>query len=260
MTATKAQLDRLYREYNKRNYVSPDPLQFLYGYSDVRDREIVALIASSLAYGRVSQILKSVERVLTVVGMSPHDFLLNTTQRTLTRTFDGFKHRFTTDEELVSMLSGVAGALSGYGSLNECFVSGMNSRDTSVFPALQSFADEIGCVGNYLIPSPARGSACKRLNLFLRWMVREDAVDPGGWRGVPKSKLVVPLDTHMAQIGKMLHFTERKSADMKMALEITESLKSFAPNDPVKYDFPLTRFGIREELNLSTLAESLGAS
>jgi len=248
-----AKLERLYRKYNRREYVSPDPLQFLYGYPAVRDREIVALIASSLAYGRVGQILKSVEKVLTKMGPSPHAFLTSATSGTLKKAFAGFKHRFTTGEELVSMLSGVTRALSKYHSLNECFVSGMNRRDSNILPALQNFVDEIGCAGNYLIPSPARGSACKRMNLFLRWMVRNDAVDPGGWKGVPKSKLIVPLDTHMAQIGQMLHLTARKSANMAMAMDITAAFKSAAPRDPVKYDFTLTRFGIRDELEIAQL-------
>jgi len=257
MTTIKTRLDQLYLKYNKRKYVSPDPLQFLYSYSNVRDREVVALIASSLAYGRVAQILTNVESVLSQMGPSPYDFLANTTTGTLKNTFAGFKHRFTTDKELVSMLSGVKRVLSRYRSLNECFVSGMNTHDRNLLPALQNFVDHIGCADNYLIPSPARGSACKRLNLFLRWMVRKDAVDPGGWKGAPKSTLIVPLDTHMARIGRMLNLTQRKSTDMKMALEITASLSAFSPKDPVRYDFSLTRFGIRDELNVSTLAELL---
>lgn len=246
-------LNRLYQSYNKRKYVSPDPLQFLYEYPEVKDREIVALIASSLAYGRVKQILKSVEKVLKEMGSSPHGFLTHTTTKTLNKTFAGFKHRFTTDKDLVSMLSGIKEVLSRYRTLNECFIFGMSSSDENIIPPLQRFTDEIACEGNYLIPSPARGSACKRLNLFLRWMVRKDAVDPGGWSGISKSKLIVPLDTHMAKIGQMLNLTKRKSADMKMALEITDSLKKYAPNDPVKYDFPLTRFGIRAELDISEI-------
>ena len=258
MMTIETRLDRLYLKYNRKKFVSPDPLQFLYDCSDVRDRELVAFIASSLAYGRVGQILKSVAKVLGKMGSSPYDFLTSIPAGVLGKTFAGFKHRFTTDAELVSMLSGVSAVLHEYGSLNECFLSGMSSHDDSVLPALQSFVDEIACAGNYLVPSPVRGSACKRLNLFLRWMVRKDAVDPGGWKGVPKSRLIVPLDTHMAKVGQMLNLTQRKSADMKMAMEITASFSAFAPQDPVKYDFSLTRFGIREELDLSTLAESFG--
>lgn len=244
---TKAQLDQIYRKYNKRKYVSPDPLQFLYSYSNVRDREVAALIASSLAYGRVAQILTSVEKVLGPMGLSPYGFLTRHSARSLKYTFAGFKHRFTTDIELTAMLTGAKKAIAKHGSLNQCFVAGMNPSDKNVLPALKKFTDEIDCTGNYLIPSPARGSACKRLNLFLRWMVRKDAVDPGGWKGVPKSKLIIPLDTHMARIGQILNLTRRKAADIKMAMEITESFRKLCPHDPVKYDFVLTRFGIRSD-------------
>ena len=253
MSTTKELVDRLYRTYNRKKYVSPDPLQFLYNYPAVCDREIAALVASSLAYGRVAQILRSVERVLSKMGTSPHSFLLASNNRQLSRTFAGFKHRFTTDVELVSMLSGMRAVISNHGSLNSCFVAGLKTEDRNIVPALQQFTDELGCAGNYLIPSPSRGSACKRLNLFLRWMVRKDAVDPGGWAGVARNKLIVPLDVHMARIGQLLALTNRKSTDMKMAIEITESLAAFSPKDPVKYDFALTRFGIRDDLDVADL-------
>ena len=250
-------LENLYRKYNRREYVSPDPLQFLYGYPSLCDREIVALVASSLAYGRVGQILKSVEKVLTKMGPSPHEFLTGASVTTLMKAFAGFKHRFTTGEELVAMLSGARKVLAKCHSLNECFVSGMNRHDSNILPGLQKFTDEIACAGNYLIPSPSRGSACKRMNLFLRWMVRDDAVDPGGWEGIPGSKLIVPLDTHMAQIGRMLGLTARKSANMAMAMDITAAFKSVAPRDPVKYDFALTRFGIRDGMDIAQLSQCL---
>jgi uncharacterized protein (TIGR02757 family) len=249
----KAELDGIYRRYNRRQYVHPDPLEFLYRYPLLRDREIAGLIASSLAYGRVAQILKSVEAVLKHMGRSPSAFLRKSSAQELARTFRGFKHRFTTDIELVSLLSGMKCVVAEYGSLNDCFVAGFNATATSVLPALAKFAGELKCCGKYLIPVPASGSACKRLNLFLRWMVRKDAVDPGGWKGVPRDKLIVPLDTHMAKIGQALGLTGRRTADMRMAMEITDSFRKFAPGDPVKYDFALTRFGIRDDMNIADL-------
>ncbi len=252
---TKATLEKLYRKYNRRKYVHPDPLEFLYSYPDLRDREIAGLIASSLAYGRVAQILNSVRSVLDRMGRHPRRFLAKSSASTLARTFRGFKHRFTTDKEIVSLLVGMKRAIAKHGSLNKCFLAGMDKQDETVMPALGRFAAEINCCGRYLIPSAHRGSACKRLNLFLRWMVRKDAVDPGGWDGIPRSKLVVPLDTHMARIGKGLGFTRRKSTGIQMALDITAAFRSFAPADPVKYDFCLTRFGIRDDMELSTLLD-----
>jgi len=252
---TKATLEELYRRYNRRRYVHPDPLEFLYRYPDLLDREIAALIAASLAYGRVTQILRSVASVLDRMGQSPRDLLMKSTERRLQAVFSGFKHRFTTDDELVSMMMGMKRVITGYGSLNECFLAGLNLKDETVLPALAGFVSRLGCKAQYLLPSPEAGSACKRLNLFLRWMVRKDAVDPGGWQGVPRSKLIVPVDTHMAKIGQALALTTKKSANLHMALEITNSFRRFAPNDPVKYDFALTRFGIRDDMSIDELLD-----
>lgn len=249
----KALLDDLYRRYNRREFVNPDPLQFLYDYPDVRDREIVGLIASSLAYGRVAQILKSVELVTSRVGFSPREFLDGHSRQTLESLFRGFRHRFNAHGDIVDLLIAVKKVIREYGSLNDCFISGLSKRDENVLPALESFVARLGCENNYLLPSPGRGSACKRLNLYLRWMVRKDAVDPGGWHGIPRSRLLVPLDTHMAKIGSMLGFTSRKTADMKMVVEITSVFREYAPRDPVRYDFALTRFGIRSDMNIMDL-------
>lgn len=257
----KAGLEDVYHRYNKRKYVAPDPLQFLYSYPDARDREIAGLLASALAYGRVSQILRSVESVLTSVGRAPRAFVLGSSERCLKSTFAGFAHRFTGCGDLVDLIRSVGNAVSEYGSLNECFLAGLRSSEDDMFAALRVFAEKLRA-GNRagtrcLIPDPAKGSACKRLNLFLRWMVRKDAVDPGGWSGVSRSRLIVPLDTHMAGIARRLGWTSRSSPDMKMALDVTRHFSLFAPRDPVKYDFALTRFGIRRELDTESLVRAL---
>ncbi len=246
----KQQLEKLYRKYNRRKYVSPDPLQFLYDYTRVGDREIVALVASSLAYGRVAQILKSVDNVLGRMGKSPREFIIKTPEKLLKKIFSDFKHRFTTGAELACMLKDAGRIVQEHGSLNEYFLAGMRSSDKTVLPAIEAFVAGFHCKNGHLAPVSARGSACKRLNLFLRWMVRKDAVDPGGWHGVPRDKLIVPLDTHMVKIGKALGFTKRKSPGMAMALEITTGFCRLVPEDPVKYDFALTRLGIREDLSI----------
>ncbi|MFO7870019.1 MAG: TIGR02757 family protein [Kiritimatiellia bacterium] len=244
---TKAELERIYRKYNRRKYVIPDPLQFLYAYSEVRDREIAALIASSLAYGRVTQIVNSVQKALAVAGPSPRKFIEETAPREIDRRLAHFTHRFTTGVHLAGMLKRVRKVLRRYGSLNRCFLEGLDTSEETVLPALAEFVRRLDCRDNYLLPDPRRGSACKRLNLFLRWMVRKDTVDPGGWRGVPAAMLIVPLDTHMAAKGRELEITDRKAPDIKMALEMTAFFRSLCPGDPVKYDFALTRPGIRRE-------------
>ncbi len=245
-------LCELYDTYNHREFVHPDPLEFLYDYQDLRDREIAGLVASSLAYGGVRQILKGVKSVLDRME-SPYAFLKANSRDALTRTFANFKYRFTTGEELALMLYGVRQVVERYGSLQACFVNALRDDDETVIPALTVLVKELSAVFDSrprsLLPSPTAGSACKRLNLFLRWMVRRDEVDPGGWDEVPASKLIVPLDTHMHRISLQLGLTKRKQANLRTACEITAAFRSIEPEDPVRYDFALTRLGIRDDLD-----------
>jgi uncharacterized protein (TIGR02757 family) len=247
-------LEAIYNKFNHKRYVCPDPLQFLYHYENVADREIVGLVAASLAYGRVAQINKSVSRVLDRMGPSPCDFLLQAGIRELLSTFSGFVHRFAKTEHLAGLLSGARRILLNHGSLNNCFLCYYTPEDDSVFSALNHFAKELlnGAHGNpgHLLPLPEKGSAGKRLHLYLRWMVRQDAVDPGGWNGICPSKLIIPLDVHMHAICKKMGFTQRKNANLKTALDITARFKQLSPDDPVKYDFSLTRLGIRKDAEI----------
>jgi len=246
-------LKKLYDHYNARKFVHPDPLEFLYSYRNIRDREIVGLLAASLAYGRVAQILKSVSSVLTILGPSPHLYLKKSDDSSLSHAFSGFTHRFAKGRHLAAMLSGVKTVVNAHGSLNQCFIDGMAGDHDTLIPAMTFFTGQIAASQNkmgHLLARPEKGSACKRLNLFLRWMVRKDKVDPGGWEGIPRSHLIIPLDTHMHKVGLGLGLTARKQADMRTALEITEGFRTLAPDDPVKYDFALTRLGIRQEMDM----------
>ena len=243
-------LEALYRRFNRRCFVQPDPLQFLYDYPSVRDREVAALVAASLAYGRVAQILKSVSMVLSVLGPAPRDYLLECPHEELRSALSGFRHRFSPGEEMADLLRAVRRIIRETGSLEACFAQGLSIGDATVLPALTDFARSLRDAGGrdgFLVARPERGSACKRWHLFLRWMVRRDDVDPGGWTVVPASMLVVPLDTHMHRIGRGLGGTARKQADGKAALEVTGMFRAVAPEDPVRYDFSLTRLGIRPE-------------
>ncbi len=260
----KRELDKLYLEYNHRKFVHPDPLEFLYNYNNIEDREIVGLVASALAYGRVIQILKSVSLVLSKMIPYPSVFIRKSSPDLICNSFKDFKHRFTTGGELCCLLTGIKNTLEKYGSLNNCFLEGLRikgktwkktgeidqegSREETILPAALYFLKNLntfaGIKCNSLMPSPTGGSAFKRLNLYLRWMVRKDNVDPGGWTGIPASRLIIPLDTHIYRISVKLGFTRRKQADIKTAIEITNTLKEFDKNDPVKYDFVLTRLGM----------------
>ena len=248
-------LEGLYRDLNRRRYVHPDPLEFLYEYDDPADRQVVALVASSLAYGRVKQILRSVAAVLAVLGPQPARSLAEMSPSRLRRAMAGFKHRFSTGEHVAALLLGAKRVMRQFGSLQACFSRGLGAADDTVLPALRQFAGRIAEAArgqcHHLLPDPACRSACKRLNLMLRWLVRRDDVDPGGWTCVGPEKLIVPLDTHMHKIALALGMTGRRGADMRTALEVTAAFREICPGDPVRYDFALTRLGIRDDLPLS---------
>lgn len=244
-------LEELYDKYNNREYLHPDPLEVVYRYCDPGDREIVGLVAASLAYGNVKQIIRSVDNALGRMGESPYAFLSELSENEIPVYFDGFRHRFTTGDELARLLVGVKNAIRKYGSLRDLFAASISIDDNSIVPAITSWTAELtagfeeGC--SYLLPSPSRGSACKRINLFLKWMVRRDEIDPGVWSGISPALLIIPLDTHMHRICAAIGLTSRKQANLKTALEITDKFRLLAPDDPTKYDFAITRLGIRDD-------------
>ena len=254
----RGMLDDLYARYNRRERDLPDPVDFLWHYEDVRDREVAGLVASTLAYGRVAQIMKSVSFVLERMRPPAH-FLRRSSRQSLEETFKGFRHRFASGREMASLLNGVRHAIQRHGSLESCFRSFLDARDDTLAPALGPFVSELRAGMDsdcgHLLPTPESGSACKRLTLYLRWMARCDMVDPGGWDEAPASKLVVPLDTHMKRIGRAMGLTQRKSADMRAAIDITTAFRAFAPDDPVRYDFALTRLAMKKDGSLSAFLD-----
>lgn len=256
-TELKRVLENLYAKYNHRHLVKPDPLQFLYGYSKRGDVEIVALLASALAYGRVRQIEKSLLRLFEHMGKSPSDFVRNFDSHKRSQLRD-FKHRFTSGDDISDLLELLSVVYDRFGGIEKFFLRGYNAGDVNIIPALSIFCDSLsemysarhkGKLSNgfkYLLSSPSRGSACKRLNLFLRWMVRDDEVDPGLWKSVDKAQLLVPVDVHIGRLCKILGLYDRKTVNLSAAVEITGSFAGIEPEDPVKYDFALSRIGIVE--------------
>lgn len=246
-------LEELYLRYNHRRFVAPDPLQFLYNYHDPRDREVVGFIAAVLAYGRVGHIIKKEKILLERLGPRPANFLASSSTSKIQKVSSGIRHRFTGEYEIAALLSAIRAALRRHGSLFACFRACLRERETTLEPALDRFVEQIAgaspVLTRFTLPRPCNGSACKRLNLFLRWMVRRDGVDPGDWHDLGPSLLIVPLDTHMFRIGHALGFTRRRQADIIAAHEITEGFKRLSPEDPVRYDFVLTRFGIRPDFS-----------
>jgi uncharacterized protein (TIGR02757 family) len=252
LTAFTDILEELHRMYHRREFVQPDPLQFLYDYPDVADREIVALVAGSLAYGRVGQILVSVRRVLEAMDCRPRRFVTDRTPSQMAKALAGFRHRFNTGDQMAALLAGLKKVLRRHGSLEACLMQGLRADDPTTLGGLEALAGEIhqaaGGPWNHLLCDVGKGGACKRLHLMLRWLVRSDQVDPGGWNHVSPARLLVPLDVHMHRLAVAMGATARRQADRRTAIEVTRAFAAIAPDDPVRYDFCLTRLGIRTEM------------
>jgi len=250
-------LERLYVRYNHHDFIKPDPLQFVYRYSNRQDMEVAGFLAAELAYGRVQQIEKSLTNLLGRMGDSPFEFVRNFDKQKRAKLKD-FRHRFTTGDDISDLLELLRDILDEFGSIEKFFVKGSNTDDKNTIPALSKFCDSLlakyaethnGKITrglSFLLPRPTSGSACKRLNLFLRWMVRNDDVDAGLWKGIDKSRLTVPVDVHMARLCRILGLYGRKTVSLSTALKITESFIEIEPSDPAKYDFALSRIGILE--------------
>jgi uncharacterized protein (TIGR02757 family) len=251
----KTVLEKLYRRYNHYELIKPDPLQFVYHYSRRADMEIAGLLAAELAYGRVQQIQKSLTDLLERMGASPFEFVLNFDKQKR-RKLKNFKHRFTAGDDISDLLELLKKVLNKYGSIEEFFVQGYNPEDKNIISALSKFCDSLlemyakthtshaSTQLRYLLTRPSAGSACKRLNLFLRWMVRDDDVDAGLWKRIDKAKLIVPIDVHMGRLCRILGFHNRKVVSLSTAVKITDCFAQIEPADPVKYDFSLSRIGI----------------
>jgi uncharacterized protein (TIGR02757 family) len=253
-------LEELYRKYNRFERIKPDPLQFVYRYCESRDMEIAGFLAAALAYGRVRQIERSVENLLNRMGDSPFEFVVNFTD-SAGKNLTGFKHRFNKAQDICELLRILRGVLLQHGSIEAYFARGLEGDQANVIDALSRFAGGLlrryqrdtgtdpSKALQYLLADPANGSCCKRLNLFLRWMVRHDDVDPGIWKSVDKAKLIVPMDTHMARLCRILGLYDTRTVSLATAVRITEGFAALEPDDPVKYDFALSRIGIVEDCN-----------
>ena len=247
-----AALDRLYSSFNHPESAL-DPIQIVRRYSRTDDREVVGFIAAGLAFGRVASVMASIESVCAVLGPAPATFVRSFDPNRDSGGLRPLVHRWTRGDDLAGLILILRDLLAADGSLERAFARDLNPQAADVQDALEGFSSRARAIdlrpvygrakqnpgAHYFFSRPSTGSACKRLNLFLRWMVRRDAVDPGGWTTVPARQLVVPLDTHTIRAGKCLGFTRRASPGWKMAAEITEALREFDRDDPVKYDFAL---------------------
>jgi len=264
------ELDRLYLQYDHR-FVDPDPLQFVRAQPTDADREVVGMLAASLAFGNVRSIKASIAAVLDVLGPRPAEAVRAAEPHALARRLAGFKHRWTTGRDVASLLFLVRQMLESSGSVEAFFAAGLDPSAADVGGALASFSARALALDHgglyrgrrlprdagvrFFLPSPDGGSACKRLNLYLRWMVRKDSVDLGVWTSLRPAALVIPLDAHIYSISRRVGLTRYRSPGWRMAADITRRLRRFCPEDPVKYDFAFHRMGLfKKEEEIRSLA------
>jgi uncharacterized protein (TIGR02757 family) len=258
----KTVLDDLYANRSQA-HLANDPISFCRRYQSPEDREIAGLIASSFAYGNVKIILRNLDSIFIRMGPSPRRFVEEFEPEQGLALFAGFKHRFNDARDLCALLLAARTMLDEADSIGEFFLGCYDRNADDITPSLTEFSatllamDYSAVFGSrsipaesyfpFFFPSPASGSACKRLCMFLRWMVRpDDGIDLGLWREIPPAKLVIPVDAHIRRICRYLGLTRRNQGDWRMAREITAALRKHDPADPVKYDFSLCHLGISE--------------
>ena len=249
----RAPLERLYREFDWSARIDRDAIRFPRRYVDPADREVVALLTACLAYGRVDLFGPWIDWVLARMGPSPHRFVLGFDPEKDGKRFEGFHYRFNRPRDLAAFCLACQRILLQHGSLRQYFASGYSEEDPDVGPALERFArgflnqdlrpifprGRLSRGYRHLFPLPSRGGPCKRLHLFLRWMVRREPPDFGLWPEISPAKLLIPVDTHVENMSRAVGLTRRKSRNWRMATEITGRLRALDPADPVKYDFAL---------------------
>ncbi len=245
-------LEKNYLKY-KSDYSSVDPVWGIRRLKTNEDIEAASFITACYSYGRVEIFEKFLHTFFEKTGFKVHDFIVNYSHARDKAFINKSNYRFNTSGDFEQLILILKKCYRKYGSLKNIFLQKYDENETTVLSALQKFSEYLNSGSKeegtfrYLIPLPSKGSACKRLNLFLRWMVRNDEIDLGIWSdSVSKSKLIMPVDIHIYRISRQMGFVKRASADMKFALELTSFLRRFDADDPVKYDFALCHIGIDE--------------
>ncbi len=246
---TRTCLEALYSHYTLEDKRETDPVHFLYRYNRREDREIIAFLAALFSYGAVKSIAKNMEVLLQPLGTSPAGTIENCSPEGFVRhSYPRWKYRFQKQEDLTFLFTALKEMLHRYGTLEEAFLS--HYKEGCFLKAEQGFIDEMRSFlpeqsrgALFLFPKPGKGTA-KRLQMFLRWMIRHDAIDAGLWRSLSPRELYYPVDTHIQQIAAALHIVTQKSVNWKSVEAVTAYFRSVSPDDPVKYDFALTRLAM----------------
>lgn len=243
---TKEELDKLAAKYETADFIKDDPILFPHRGKTKEDKELYGFIASLFAYGNRKMFIKKLEDIDTRAGHDIKNYVLNGDFSNL----KGIEYRFSKDYDIIPVFDILHKLYKESKGLEELFEYGFNSDNflQTVVDYFYSNAPESAGQGFYhMIPNPANGGAMKRMNMFLRWMVRKSAVDLGIWNFMKPKDLLIPLDVHVARVSRLMGLLERKSNDFKAVLELTENLRKYCSEDPVKYDFAMFAFGV--ELN-----------
>ncbi|MCX6551966.1 MAG: TIGR02757 family protein, partial [Acidobacteria bacterium] len=255
--ALKPALERLYREFDRSGLVQ-DPIERVRVFDDPADREIAGFVAAALAFGRVASVLASIDDVLAEIGPSPVAFVRGFDPGRDADRLLAFVHRWTRGRDIVALVLILQQMLRQSGSLEAFFLAGDDPAAPDISPGLESFCTRARAMDvrraygrlparpavHGFFARPSSGSACKRLNLFLRWMVRSDEIDLGVWTRLSPARLIIPLDVHVIRVGQCLGLTRYQSPGWRMAASITASLRDVDPTDPVRYDFALCHLGM----------------
>ncbi|MGB1247449.1 MAG: TIGR02757 family protein [Chitinophagales bacterium] len=254
MKKIKQLLDEKYLLFNQTSFIKDDPIQIPHLFSKQQDVEIMAFFAATLAWGQRKTIIKNCHRLVDLFDNAPHDFILNHQEKELKRFLD-FKHRTFNATDLLYFIAFLKHHYQNNDTLETAFTKNMQANDSTIENGLIGFHDYF-CSLDFFptrtrkhIATPIRKSACKRINMLLRWMVRpsDTGVDFGLWENIKTSQLLIPLDVHVDRVARELGLLSRKQRDFKAVLELTENLRKLDTNDPVKYDFSLFGMGILQK-------------
>jgi len=251
-TDLKEYLEEKYLEFNTEQFIETDPIQVPRSYREKEDVEIAGFLSATLAWGQRSSIIKNANRLLNLMDNAPFDFIQNFQQSDLKR-FNSFRHRTFNGDDCSCFMLALQNIYGNYGGLESVFNRGY-SIDRSGFYAMKYFREvffelPVAERTQKHVANVVKGSAAKRMNMFLRWMVRMDNfnVDFGLWKEIPASALMMPLDVHSGNVSRKLGLLHRKQNDWKAVVELTENLSLYDPVDPVKYDFALFGLGVFEK-------------
>ncbi|MBX2908429.1 MAG: TIGR02757 family protein [Chitinophagales bacterium] len=252
-------LEKKYREFNTMSFIQDDPIQIPHRFSQKQDIEIAAFFASILAWGNRKSIINSTNKLLAFMDNSPYNFVLNHNEKELKLLLQ-FKHRTFNATDVLYFVEFLKQHYSKFESLEDAFVFAKKKEEnrSAAEVRLSNFHNYFFALPDAPnrtrkhIATPAKKSTCKRLNMFLRWMVRSDKskVDFGIWKKIKPSELMCPLDVHVENVARQLHLINRKQRDWQTVVELTEALKKFDPKDPVKYDFALFGIGVSNKQSI----------